>query len=107
MPPCALPGLFKAKTLPNGEITNDPPLFQMFQCLHAPGGGEGGRTMVTNGADVLNKGLNAAQREWLRGRRSISFTPKNQAFGGNLVNMPLIIHNDHTGHDVIRWLESW
>jgi len=100
-------GLFKAKVLPSGEITNDPPLFQMFQCIHAPGGGQGGRTMVTNGADALKYGLTAEQREWLSTRRSISFTPKNQAFGGNLVNMPLIMKNEYTGHDCIRWLESW
>jgi Taurine catabolism dioxygenase TauD, TfdA family len=99
-------GIFKVKTLPNGEITNDPPLLQMFQCVHAPGGGEG-RTMIANGAEVLNSGLTPAQRDWLRERSSISFTPKNEAFGGNPFKMPLVIHNEHSGHDVIRWLESW
>lgn len=91
----------------NGEITNDPPALYVIQCVRAPDVGSNEKMMIANGAAVLRHGLNSEQRDWLSERQSVSSTPQNQAFGGNVVKKPLVVHNEHTGHDVLRWVETW
>lgn len=101
-------GVFKTKTTPDGTIVDDPPQFQLFQCLHAPEHSEGGQTILTNTVHLLRDGLTPAQREWLAEKTWSVYTAKNEVFGGDhLRKLPFIIKNEGNGHDVLRWHEPW
>ncbi|KAF8886932.1 Pyoverdine/dityrosine biosynthesis protein-domain-containing protein [Infundibulicybe gibba] len=100
-------GVFKTKTDENGELTHDPPNFQIFQCLHAPENDEGGKTLLSNTADLLQHGISPAVREWLSKMTYSVYTPQNKVFGGDILKLPLVMRNEATGHDVLRWHEHW
>ncbi|KIJ42544.1 hypothetical protein M422DRAFT_170957 [Sphaerobolus stellatus SS14] len=100
-------GVFMTKKDENGELTHNPPTFQVFRCIQAPEKEEGGKTLITNTADLIRDGLTPSQRDWLSGKKYSVFTPANKVFGGELLKLPLIMRNKHTGHDVLRWHEPW
>lgn len=101
-------GVFKTKKAPDGTIVDDPPQFQLFQCLHAPEQSEGGQTVLTNTVDLLRDGLTADQRQWLAEKTWSVYTAKNKVFGGDhLMKLPFIVKNEGSGHDVLRWHEPW
>ncbi|KAF8886930.1 Pyoverdine/dityrosine biosynthesis protein-domain-containing protein [Infundibulicybe gibba] len=100
-------GCFKTKRDANGELTHDPPNFQIFQCIYAPGEAQGGKTLLTNTAELLKQSLTAQQREWLSKTTWSVYTPQNTVFGGDHLKLPLVMHNDATGHEILRWHESW
>ncbi|KAH8804237.1 Pyoverdine/dityrosine biosynthesis protein-domain-containing protein [Flagelloscypha sp. PMI_526] len=100
-------GVFKTKVLPDGSKTHDPPKYQVFQCIDTTELSEGGQTLLTNTNHVLRFGLTTAERDWLESRTYSVFTPLNQVFGGDLLKLPIIMKNDETGHDVLRWHEHW
>lgn len=102
-------GIFKTKRTQEGTLTHDPPRFQAFQCIHSPdaGLGEGGQTLLTNTNDLMQLGLTEAQRKWLEDKTFSIFTPANKVFGGDHLKLPLVMKNDGTGHDVLRWHENW
>ncbi|KAF8322303.1 hypothetical protein DL93DRAFT_2223886 [Clavulina sp. PMI_390] len=108
-------GVFKLKTLPNGELKDDPPQFQMFQCRKAPSSGSGdidlgGRTLFANTAlihrYVFETGaspytLDVTTRKWT------VFTPLNESFGGVHLELPLVETNPLSGRKAVRWHEPW
>ncbi|KAF8579389.1 Clavaminate synthase-like protein [Ramaria rubella] len=100
-------GVFMTKKDENGELTHNPPTFQVFRCIRAPEQAEGGKTLITNTADLICHGLTASQRDWLSGKKYSVFTPANKVFGGELLTLPIIMRNENTGHDVLRWHEPW
>ncbi|KAH8798042.1 Pyoverdine/dityrosine biosynthesis protein-domain-containing protein [Flagelloscypha sp. PMI_526] len=100
-------GVFKTKTLPDGSKTHDFPKYQVFQCIKATEGSEGGQTLLTNTDYVLRFGLTNAERDWLKNKTYSVFTPLNQVFGGDLLKLPIIMQNEETSHDIIRWHEDW
>lgn len=63
--------------------------------------------MITNAAAVLQHGITSEQRDWLAQHQSVTSTPHFQSFGGNAVKKPLVVQNENTGHDVLRWVENW
>ncbi|TFK63470.1 Clavaminate synthase-like protein [Pluteus cervinus] len=100
-------GCFKTKRDANGELTHDPPQFQVFQCIDAPDGNQGGQTLLSNTVTMLEQGLTAEQRQWLANATFSLYTPQNQVFGGDHLKLPLVMKNEATGHDIFRWHESW
>ncbi|KAF5363134.1 hypothetical protein D9758_008353 [Tetrapyrgos nigripes] len=100
-------GVFKTKTDEHGRITNDPPQFQVFQCIQAPGNQEGGQTILTNTADILRYGVTPSQRQLLSSKTWTVYTPQNTVFGGDHFKLPLITQNELTGHDILRWHDPW
>lgn len=99
-------GVFKTQTLPDGSKTHDPPQYQVFQCIHATEG-TGGQTLLTNTNNLLQHGLTTAERDWLEKRTYSVFTPLNQVFGGDILKLPIIMQNEETEHNVLRWHEAW
>lgn len=63
--------------------------------------------MITNGADVFRDGLTQEQRDWLSARTTTVFTPANMAFGGSKIERDMVIRDEYTGRDALRWLELW
>ncbi|KAF5318287.1 hypothetical protein D9758_018885 [Tetrapyrgos nigripes] len=100
-------GLFKTKTDEHGRMTSDSPQFQIFQCIQAPGNQEGGRTILTNTAEILRYGVTHLQKELLSSKNFTVFTPKNAVFGGDHLKLPLVMQNELTGHEVLRWNDPW
>lgn len=100
-------GVFKTKRTADGALTDDAPLFQMFQCINAPAVGHGGQTLLTNTAHLLRDGLSQSQRELLTNKTWTVYTGKNTVFGGDLLTLPLIVRNQETGNHVLRWHEPW
>jgi len=100
-------GVFKTKTDEHGQITNDPPQFQVFQCIRAPGNEEGGQTILTKTADILRYGVTPSQYQLLSSNTWTVFTPENTVFGGDHFKLPLVTQNELTGNDILRWHDPW
>ncbi|KIK57024.1 hypothetical protein GYMLUDRAFT_247295 [Collybiopsis luxurians FD-317 M1] len=100
-------GVFKTKTDEHGQITNDPPQFQIFQCIRAPGNEEGGQTILTKTADILRYGVTPSQHQLLSSKTWTVFTPQNTVFGGDHLKLPLVTQNELTGNNILRWHDPW
>ena len=108
-------GVFKTKTNEDGSITADPPQFQVFQCRHAPSvdGPEadaGGRTLFVNTALIYDQTLANNVSPYandIKTRKWTVFTPTNQSFGGEPLELPLVETNPLNGRKTVRWHEEW
>ncbi|KAF5383926.1 hypothetical protein D9757_007406 [Collybiopsis confluens] len=100
-------GVFKTKTDEHGKVTNDPPQFQVFQCIRAPENEEGGQTLLTKTSDILRYGITPAQYQLLSSKTWTTFTAQNTIFGGKQFELPLIAQNELTGNNILRWHDPW
>ncbi|KZV83230.1 Clavaminate synthase-like protein [Exidia glandulosa HHB12029] len=105
--PMHFDGTFKTKRSEDGRLMPDPPTFQIFECIQAPGGADGGRTLFTNTHMLLQQGVNHALLEKMKLLDWSVFTPQNKNFGGEPLKIPLVHRHEATGHDVLRWHEDW
>ena len=108
-------GIYKVKTLEDGNVTSDTPQFQMFQCRHAPTASSpeadaGGRTLFANTymiyQQLIENDITAYASE-VKTRKFSAFTPANALFGGHRVELPLVMKNPINGRSVVRWHERW
>lgn len=101
-------GVFKtAKDEKTGETISVPPLFQMFR-NRAADQQVGGLTLFSTSRNMLPLlSHETIPLEELRKLRWKTFTAKNDAFGGDELDLPFIHPHPETGADTFRFHEPW
>ncbi|MFF4223666.1 TauD/TfdA dioxygenase family protein [Streptomyces abikoensis] len=86
----------------DGMYREQIPEFQIFQCVHAPGAGDGGETTFSDTAAVLRNTDPATVEKWSRVTGTYQRTME---FYDSVTVSPLVTTHPHSGTPVIRYNE--